>query len=309
MNMDLRTKLQELPAPEPRAELRQRIRASRATGERVVLPIDTPRWWRLTIPRAAAAAIVLLALTWAVSQWFGGRDRDIPTGARFFAGSVLWPTSALSQEVGAQDTVGRAHYPLLDRVPSHDLRPGSWTYRATMTTDGLVTTEQGYRKFAIAPTTVGGAPAWAIVTRGTGRYAPEGFTDSLLVTRDSLRLLRRSKQYGKNPGGCDFPAAPPRYLSWRALFQLTPLNTSWRGSAYVPWVTYPSRVRIFPIDLRVTGSERVTLPGGSFDTWVVSVRFRDHEARVYVDKSSALVVRIMMPMGEDAVWEQVLSGS
>ncbi len=323
MNRDLRAELQELPVPEPRAQLRERIRASRATGERVVLPIDAPRWWRLTMPRAAAAAIVLLAVTWMGWQWFAGGDRNAPTGASFFAGSVLWPTTALSQEVegGAQDTVGRARYPLLDRVPSRDLRPGSWSYRATMTTDGLVTTEQGYRKFSIAPTTVGGVPALAIVTSGTGRYSPEGFTDSLLVSRDSLRLLRHSKRYGKNPGGMDFPATPACYLSWRdadinwvgsiyrALFQLTPLNSSWRGSVYVPWVTYPSRVRLLAIDLRVAGSERVTSPAGSYDTWVVSVHFRDAEARVYVSKTSGLVVKIAMPMGEDAVWEQVLSGS
>ncbi len=63
------------------------------------------------------------------------------------------------------------------------------------------------------------------------------------------------------------------------------------------------------IDLRVTGSERLTLPAGSYDTWVVSVRFRDREARVYVDKASGLVVKIAMPMGDDAVWEQVLTNA
>jgi len=43
--------------------------------------------------------------------------------------------------------------------------------------------------------------------------------------------------------------------------------------------------------------------------WVISVRFRDNEARVYVDKTSGLVVKLAMPMGEDAVWEQVLTGA
>ena len=321
MNRDLRTKLQQLPVPEPRPELRERIRASRAAGERITLPTDAEPRWRLIVPHVAAAAIVLLALSWIAYQRFGDRDRYVPSAASFFAGSPFWPTPALSQEIATGDTVGRARYPLLDRVPSRDLRPGSWSYRATMTTDGLVTTEQGHRKFSIAPTTVGGVLALAIVTSGTGRYSPEGFTDSLLVSRDSLRLLRHSKRYGKNPGGRDFPATPARYLSWRdadinwvgsvyrALFQLTPLNSSWRGSVYVPWITYPSRVRVLAIDLRVTGSERVTLPAGSYDTWVVSVRFCDDEARVYVSKTSGLVVKIAMPMGEDAVWEQVLSGS
>ena len=37
MNMDLRTKLQELPAPEPRAELRQRM--DRARNRDVASPL------------------------------------------------------------------------------------------------------------------------------------------------------------------------------------------------------------------------------------------------------------------------------
>src|SRR5206468_7332952 len=202
-----------------------------------------------------AATIVLTMLTWGVYSVFVGREEGNPSGAAVFAGSLLWPTPALGQEVGTSDTVGRARYPLLDRVPSRDLRPGSWSYRATMTTDGLVTTEQGHRKFSIAPTTVGGVLALAIVTSGTGRYSPEGFTDSLLVSRDSLRLLRHSKRYGKNPGGRDFPATPARYLSWRdadvhrvgavyrARFPRTRLNRSWRRSVCVPRITSPSRAR------------------------------------------------------------------
>ncbi len=320
MTTDFRVKLQELPAPVPRVELRERILASRATGARVVLPRDR-RASRLTAPRAIAAAIVLTILTWGVYSVFVGREEGNPSGAAVFAGSLLWPTPALGQEVGTSDTVGRARYPLLDRVvPSRPLTAGTWSYRATMTTDGLVTTEQGIRTFSIAPTTLYGVRALAIVTYGTGRYAPEGFTDSLVVSQDSLRLLRRTKRYGRYPGGIDFPAEPPRYLSWRdadinwvgsvyrALFQLTPLNSSWRGSVYVPWITYPNRVRALAIDLRVTGSERVTSPAGTYDTWVVSVRFRNDEARVYVSKDRGLVVKIAMPMGEDAVWEQVLAG-
>ncbi len=320
MTTDFRVKLQELPAPVPRVELRERILASRATGARVVLPTDR-RASRLTAPRAIAAAIVLTILTWGVYSVFVGREEGNPSGAAVFAGSLLWPTPALGQEVGTSDTVGRARYPLLDRVvPSRPLTAGTWSYRATMTTDGLVTTEQGIRTFSIAPTTLYGVRALAIVTYGTGRYAPEGFTDSLVVSQDSLRLLRRTKRYGRYPGGIDFPAEPPRYLSWRdadinwvgsvyrALFQLTPLNSSWRGSVYVPWITYPNRARALAIDLRVTGSERVTSPAGTYDTWVVSVRFRNDEARVYVSKDRGLVVKIAMPMGEDAVWEQVLAG-
>jgi len=322
MNTDLRTKLQELPTPELPAELRERIRASSATGEQTILPTDAEPHRRLIVAKVAAAAIVLLALSWIAYGRLGDRDRDVPSTASFFAGSPFWPTPALSQEIATGDTVGRARYPLLDRVAARALQSGSWSYRATMTTDGLVTTEQGYRKFSIAPMTVDGVPALAIVTSGTGRYSPEGFTDSLLVSRDSLRLLRRAKRYGRNPGGMDFPVTPARYLSWRdadinwvgsvyrALFQLTPLNSSWRGSVYVPWVTYPSRVRLLAIDLRVIGSERITLPVGTFDTWVVEVRFRNQEApRVYVSKTQGLVVKIAMPMGEDAVWEQVLTES
>lgn len=321
MTMDLQTQLQELPTPEPHAELGERIRASRAAGERIILPSDAEPRWHSMVPRVAAAAIVLLALSWIAYERWGNRDRETPSAASFFAGSPFWPTAALSQEIATGDTVGHARYPLLDRVPTRAMQSGSWNYRATMTTDGLVTTEQGTRRFSIEPITVDGVPALAIVTYGTGRYAPEGFTDSLIVSRDSLRLLRRYKRFGRYPYRRDFPATPPLYMTWRdadinwvgsvyrALFQLTPLNDSWRGSVYVPWFTSPNRAQFFPMDLRVIGSERLALPAGTFDTWVVGVGFRNLEARVYVDKTQGIVVKTAMPMGEDAVWEQVLTGS
>ena len=80
MTTDFRVKLQELPVPEPRVELRERILASRATGARVVLPPDR-RASRLTAPRAIAAAIVLTMLTWGVYSAFVGREEGIPSGA------------------------------------------------------------------------------------------------------------------------------------------------------------------------------------------------------------------------------------
>lgn len=320
MTIDLRTKLRDLPAPEPSTGLHERIMASRAAGERVVLPVGHESRWRVTVPRIAAAAIILVALA-APFSWLIDHPGASSEGVNVFAGSPFWPTAAMGQEVSAQDTIGRARYPLLDKAAGRILRIGLWRYRATMTTDGLVTTEQGERTFSIAPATVHGAEALAIVTSGRGRYTPERFSDSLVVTRDSLRLLRRTRRYGKNPRGMDFPGEPPRYLSWReadinwvgsayrALFQLTPLNDSWRGSVYVPWITYPDRVSALAIDLRVIGAERITVPAGSYDTWVVSVRFRDQEARVYVSKDRGLVVKIAMPMGDDAVWEQVLTSA
>lgn len=320
MTVDLRTQLQRLPTPELHTELGERIRASRAAGERIILPSDAAPRWHSMVPRIAAAGIVLLGLSWIAYERWGNRVQEIPSAASFFAGSPFWPTAALSQEIATGDTVGRARYPLLDRVPLHAMQSGSWTYRATLTTDGLVTTEQGQRRFSIEPMTVDGVAAIAIVTHGTGRYAPEGFTDSLIVSRDSLRLLRRYIRYGRDPGRRDFPAVPPRYMTWRdadinwvgsvyrALFQLTPLNDSWRGSVYVPWFTSPIRAQLFPMDLRVIGSERLALPAGIFDTWVVGVGFRNREARVYVDKTQGIVVKTAMPMGEDAVWEQALTG-
>src|SRR3989442_12540527 len=114
---------------------------------------------------------------------------------------------------------------------------------------------------------------------------------------------------------------PPRYLSWRdtdinwvgsvyrALFQLTPLNSSWRGSVYGPWFTQRDRTQLLPVDLRVIGSERVTLPVGTFDTWIVGGRFVNQEPRVYVSKTQGFVVKIAVPMGEKSVWEQAWSGS
>jgi hypothetical protein len=312
MSNNLQARLREQPVPEPDPGLRERIVASRAAGERVILPpVSAPRS-RVTVALVATAAVLLAVLLWP-------RQTGPETHDSIFVGTPFWPTSGYGQEPSdLRDTLGRARYPLLDRVSSHDLQLGTWSYQATMTTDGLVTTSQGDRQFSIASISRDGTPALAIVTTGRGRYNPEGFFDSLVVTRDSLRVLRRFKQYGINPFGKDYaPGQPP--LSWkdadinwvgsvyRALFQLSKLSSTWRGSVYVPWIPQGNRVRVIPIDLRVTGSERVTVPAGSFESWVVSVRFRDQEARVYVSRDRGWVVKISMPMGEDAVWEQALT--
>jgi hypothetical protein len=57
-----------------------------------------------------------------------------------------------------------------------------------------------------------------------------------------------------------------------ALMPVLPLQRGWRGSIYqVSFIANGAGRRIAPIDLRVRGTDRVTVPAGAFDCWRVEV--------------------------------------
>src|ERR1051325_11156017 len=255
----------------------------------------------------------------------------------------LFPPVGFAQAVS--DTLRRASYPLLDRLPETHPSAGSWRYEATLTVDGRVTTPQGTRTFTIDSAVYRSEPVWIIVTAGggggqplplpdhpslaaagterRGTHARSPSRDTLIVAQRALRVLRRAA-----PAWVPFTlnaatdtVAP--FLSWRyadvgwlgtvyrALFQLPPLERAWRGSVYLPWRTgtHGERVSYYPLDLHVDGEERVSVPAGSFDAWRVAVHGRRSTMTVWVSKSSHWVLKIAIPSGADAVWEQALASA
>jgi hypothetical protein len=272
-----------------------------------------------------AAAAVALLLGWLViGVVVPGARRTIADGAGendFLSRMPLFPPVGFAQAVS--DTLRRASYPLLDRLPETHPSAGSWRYEATLTVDGRVTTPQGTRTFTIDSAVYRSEPVWIIVTEGRGTYARSPFRDTLIVAQRDLRVLRRAA-----PAWVPFTlnaatdtVAP--FLSWRyadvgwlgtvyrALFQLQPLERAWRGSVYLPWRTgtHGERVSYYPLDLHVDGEERVSVPAGSFDAWRVAVHGRRSTMTVWVSKSSHWVLKIAIPSGADAVWEQALASA
>jgi hypothetical protein len=319
----LSVKLRKVPSLEPSIDLLPRILASRAAGVRVVLPTAGPSRTRWSIG-SAAAAMALLALGWlalqmAVPGGWRSETRVADRGASdFLERAPLFLATAYAQE--ASDTVGRATYRLLDRVSDTRLTPGSWSYEATMTVDGRVTTPQGSRRLSIAADTYQGEPVWIVATEGNGTYARTPFRDSLIVAQRDLRLLRRTTELGPPPRVWEFSAGSAvRFLSWRyvdvswlgslyrALFQLEQLDRDWRGSVYLPWPRGTDRrCTYYALNLKVEGEERVTTPAGAFDTWRVAVQGGRRDMTVWVSRDSRWVVKVAITSGQDAIWEQVL---
>jgi hypothetical protein len=315
--------LRKVPSPEPSIDLLPRILASRAAGVRIVLPTARPGRTRWSIA-SAAAAVAMAVLGWLAFQMVvpgGWRSESITSdqgASDFLERTPLFLATAYAQEVS--DTLGRATYRLLDRVTDTRLTPGSWSYEATMTVDGRITTPQGSRRFTIAPDTYRGEPVWIVATEGKGTYARAPFRDSLIVAQRDLRLLRHSSDLGPGPRVWELSRdSAARFLSWRyadvswlgslyrALFQLERLDRDWRGSVYLPWLRgKDGRCTFYALNLHVTGVERVTTPAGTFDAWRVAVQGRRNDMTVWVSTDTRWVVKVAIASGQDAVWEQVL---
>jgi hypothetical protein len=89
----------------------------------------------------------------------------------------------------------------------------------------------------------------------------------------------------------------PMLVSWSphsldVLVQALPLSRAWRGSVYsANWVTMATRFPMFTaLDLRVTGSEHITVPAGTFDCWRVEVREGDDKSMLWVSKDRGWLV-------------------
>jgi hypothetical protein len=300
-----------------------RILASRAAGVRVVLPSGRPHPTALSVG-SAAAAVVLLAIGWLLvgivaprrsSDWISHR----PVASEFLERSPLFVSTGYAQEV--RDTLGRAKYRLLDRTGNTHLMTGVWTYRSTLTVDGLVTTPQGSRRFSIATGPSDRGPAWIVATEGKGTYARRLFWDTLVVSQEDLRISRRTTPFAIEPRPPEHPRDPSnRFLSWRyadvgwlgsvyrALFQLERLDRDWRGSVYLPWVhgERGELVSNYALNMKVDGEERLTVPAGTFDASRIGVEGRRGVMTVWVSRDSNWIVKIAIPSGSDAVWEEAL---
>ena len=75
------------------------------------------------------------------------------------------------------------------------------------------------------------------------------------------------------------------------VLRLLPLQTAWEDSAAVLTVSANGNA-LLPARLSVIGDDRVRVPAGTFDCWVVSVRAGDLTRGMYwVTKSDPMIVR------------------
>ncbi|MEP6690752.1 MAG: hypothetical protein ABJD07_06310 [Gemmatimonadaceae bacterium] len=311
------------PPPVPPSML-GRVLADRAAGERVILPgpANAPETApaRARMPSAAAAVVlaaVALALLLGRHPRTGGGAAGADADSLPSMRGVLIAVGVIPNEAFARE----AQAPSIGGIDGTRVRPTAMEYGLTYLVHGVATAAPERGTTAIESATFDGAPAWRIVDAWQGHAMDR--PETTFVERASLRPLAR---VARNIGPSHFTIAqrfvrrgvvdsilgtiastarthpiarelPARFAPFLAgegapllLMQSVRLGPAWTGSAsIVGWGAVPSDL-VYPIVLRVTGEERVTVPAGTFDCWTLTVTDGRREQRLWLRKSDQLAV-------------------
>jgi hypothetical protein len=218
-----------------------------------------------------------------------------------------------SAHAQSSDSVSPAPAPLVHAliVDGHQLRAGQFVYETTLERDAS-TTLIGTQTITVSQTTYATTPAWLFVeTRLDDGIAA---TDSLFADFTTLRPMHWNSLLGQARLAVEFrgdtaygatsaptgrrsivASAPGTTLATSAMLEnvlrVLPLQLSWEDSATVLSVS-PGGFSAVPARLSVIGDDRVRVPAGTFDCWVVSVHAGDAARGLYwVTKTNPIVVR------------------
>lgn len=192
------------------------------------------------------------------------------------------------------------------------LRPSQFVYETTLERDAS-TTRLGTRTVSVSPASYAGTPAWLLAETRVPESGPPAI-DSLFTDLSSLRPLHWSAMIGPARLAVEFrgdtayggTSGPPGRRSLvvglpsgtvvsaamlETELRLLPLQTAWEDSTSTLFITLGSTM-VLPTRVAVIGEDRVRVPAGQFDCWVVSVRAADATRGLYwVAKSDPIVVR------------------
>jgi hypothetical protein len=224
--------------------------------------------------------------------------------------------SAIATIATSATTIVSAQVPVTDttqhrfHLDASTLRPGQFTYETSLERNAT-TTILGSRTVTVARTTYNGSSAWLLLeTRTTNGILS---TDSLIADVSGLHPLHWSSTQGLARLAAEFrgdtvfgaTAAPPGRRSivsvipsgtmvssamLETALRLLPLQTAWEDSTTVLSLTL-SNTSIVPTRLSVMGEDRVRVPAGTFDCWVVAVHADQARGLYWVSKTDAQVVR------------------
>jgi hypothetical protein len=214
------------------------------------------------------------------------------------------------------------------RIDATGLRAARYSYDVTMTRDGL-TQALGSQTITYSSATYAGAPSWLIPESrlGTGVNG----LDSLVASRDQLVPLHWGTSSGSARLAAEFArdtlygatssplgkrsligAAPRGVIATEGMLdgilQLAPIEDGWTANTTL-LVADLTGTRLMPARLAVEREEEVTVPAGTFPTWVVSLRADSVEKLVWVSKEDRMVVRSSqrLPQMGGAVLDRALT--
>jgi hypothetical protein len=246
----------------------------------------------------------------------------MPKLARFAAFALLVPAGAAAAQQPAD--ASSSHL----RVDATALRPARYSYDLSVTRDGLMES-LGTQTIAYTDATYAGTPSWLILEARSG----SGISglDSLMASRDALTPLHwgastglarlaaeftRDTLYGatSSPLGKRSLVAPaPRGViasegMLDGLMQLAPIGDRWTADATL-LVADLTGTRLVAARLTVEREEEVTVPAGTFPSWVVSLRTDSAEKWLWVSKDERMVVKSSqtLPQLNGAILERVLT--
>jgi hypothetical protein len=191
------------------------------------------------------------------------------------------------------------------------LRGGQYVYQVTLERDAG-TSNLGTRTVSVSLVTYAGSPSWLMLESRETNFSTDA--DSLYADVITLHPLHWGAKNGGMRVSAEFrgdslygaTSAPTGRKSLvttlpagtfvnsamlETLLRLFPLNSAWEDSA-ATLTGDPSSIATLRTRLSVIGEDRVNLPAGSFDCWVVAVHAGDTARGMYwVTKSDPIVVR------------------
>ena len=233
---------------------------------------------------------------------------------RLFLGAVL--ASAVVLPSSAQTGIAVPPAPRGDtsihrlNVDAARVQAGRFTYRVQLARD-TVTSALGDQEFTIATQDYAGTPAFLLARSGMQGVA--AVSDTLFVRRDDLRPLHWLASHGAARAAVEFTGdsvygamtsplgrqnvvLPNRAdllvnaMAVDVVLGALPLGSAWRDSATMI-VLDAGGSAITPATLAVEGEERVTVPAGEFDCWIVTLETERASERVWLTKQGQIVVR------------------
>jgi hypothetical protein len=219
---------------------------------------------------------------------------------------------------------------LIGQTPTVDataLRPARYSYEVAVTRDGL-TQPLGVQTISFADAVYAGTPSWLILEARDGGGIVG--LDSVLASRDRLAPLHWGASMGKARLAAEFTrdtlyGATSSPLGRRSLvgpaprgviasegmldglLQLAPIEEGWTADATL-LVADLTGTRLVAGRLVVEREEDVTVPAGTFSSWVVSLRTGNGDKWLWVSKDHRIVVKSsqMLAQLNGAVLERVL---
>lgn len=234
---------------------------------------------------------------------------NVLVSAVIVLGSAAVPASAQSSHAGEAP-------PLAAPAVVARLKPMKWMYVISLRTGEGTPQRIGFRTLSLTDTTYGGTRAWLVVD--SRQMHTVTYAESLYVARADLRPLYRIEHVPDGQTVSHFasdsirtvfdgdsghvavamkstPGALGTLYLIEGVIAASSLGPNWAATAQMTAIDRHES-GVVSIALRTVGQEKIDVPDGAFDTWVVSLQLGKSEETLWVRKSDGVVLRENLPV-------------